>query len=80
MIIITDTLVVNTDHLLWFRKEKEERWVLVFKGTGVSTTNITDPEAQALKAELLRVQSIRPNATEPPPAVRPGPKKPPEKP
>lgn len=80
MIIITETLVINTDHLLWFRKEKEERWVLVFKGTGISTTNITEAEALALKKELSRVQFVRPNATEPPPAIRPGPKKPPEKP
>lgn len=91
MIIVTETLVINTDHLLWLRREKEDRWIMVFKGTGVSTTNITEAEAQALGVQLRKVQMdefIRnfpagtgtPNAIVAPPPVKPPPKKPPEKP
>lgn len=79
MIITTESLIINTDHLLWCRREKESKWILVFQGTGMSTTNITEEEAKALQAELTKANA-RPNATVKPPAEPVPPIRPPTRP
>lgn len=77
MIVITDSLIINTEHLLWMRRDKEDRWIVNMRGTGLSTTNITEAEAQAFKAEMARQMAPRvlpggtPNATDSPPVKRP---------